>query len=228
MDGHCIARPPFYLLQAIAGGVTDLLLMITPIPTILGLQMSRKAKAGVIAWFGVGLITLAMSVMRLVSLLGQLHSSDIPWLMPEAMLWVAVESNLIIICGCLPTFRIFLRIGAQRKAKSSAASSGAGKNFGLQTFSQRDRRSRRRFDTIAEIDAIDDMDLKDNAKDYRATVSAYTAEGSDYNGSDGEIVRTFSVSAKTAGSSWNGSQEGIDRTTNFDTNTSGPLSSTRG
>lgn len=80
------------MLQAIAGGVTDLLLMITPIPTILGLQMSRKAKAGVIAWFGVGLITLAMSVMRLVSLLGQLHSSDIPWLMPEAMLWVYVYS----------------------------------------------------------------------------------------------------------------------------------------
>lgn len=78
------------VLQAIAGGVTDLLLMVIPIPTVLGLQMARKAKAGVIAWLCMGLITLAMSVMRLVSLLGQLNSSDIPWLMPEAMLWVYV------------------------------------------------------------------------------------------------------------------------------------------
>lgn len=74
------------VIQAIAGGVTDFLLMITPIPTVLGLQMSRKAKAAVIAWFGVGIITLIMSNMRLVSLLSQLSSGDTPWTMPEAML----------------------------------------------------------------------------------------------------------------------------------------------
>lgn len=76
------------MLQAAAGGVTDLLLMITPIPTVLRLQMSRKAKTAVIAWFFVGSITLGMSVMRLISLVPQLSSDDTPWTMPEAMLWL--------------------------------------------------------------------------------------------------------------------------------------------
>lgn len=84
------------MLQAIAGGVTDLLLMITPIPTVLRLQMSRKAKAAVIAWFSIGIITLAMSIMRLISLLSQLSSSDTPWNMPDAMLW------LYVILSALP------------------------------------------------------------------------------------------------------------------------------
>lgn len=104
---NCVTRPPFYrqyspsmwpekrallttntVLQAIAGGVTDLLLMITPIPTVLRLHMSSKSKAAVIAWFGVGIITLIMSVMRLVSLLDQLSNGDTPWTMPDAMLWL--------------------------------------------------------------------------------------------------------------------------------------------
>lgn len=76
------------MLQAIAGGVTDILLMVTPIPIVLKLQMSRKAKTAVIAWFCVGIITLIMSIMRLVSLLAQLSSSDTPWNMPSAMLWL--------------------------------------------------------------------------------------------------------------------------------------------
>lgn len=76
------------MLQAIAGGVTDLLLMIQPIFTILGLQMSRKHKAALIAWFGIGVITLVAAVMRLVSLLSMIDSSDTPWTMGEAMLWL--------------------------------------------------------------------------------------------------------------------------------------------
>lgn len=142
----------------------------------------------------------------------------------------AVEANLIIICGCLPTFRIFLKINAPRKKKAAVASSGTetpGNGFSLQTFGQGDRRSRRQFDNISDIDAMDDVDLKNDGKEYRAMVSAHTVEESIYDGSDGGIVRTFSASARTvAGSSWNGSQEGIDRTSQLDA--SGPLSPTRG
>lgn len=141
----------------------------------------------------------------------------------------AVESNLIIICGCLPTLRIFLRIGGPRKAKSTAAYSSAStpaKGFTLQTFGQSNRRSRKYFDTIAEIDAIDGLDLSENAKDYRATITAYAVEGADCIRSDEGNVRPFSVSVNTAGSSWNESQEGVDVVS--DIGNSGPLSPTRG
>lgn len=67
--------------------------MITPILTVLRLQMSGKAKAAVIAWFGVGVITLVISTMRLISLLSQLPSSDTPWNMTDAMLWMYVNHS---------------------------------------------------------------------------------------------------------------------------------------
>jgi hypothetical protein len=76
------------MLQAIAGGVTDLLLMIQPIQTVYKLQMSPKRKAALIAWFGIGVITLVAAVMRLISLLSMINSSDTSWTMADAMLWL--------------------------------------------------------------------------------------------------------------------------------------------
>ncbi|KAK6850174.1 hypothetical protein PG995_014007 [Apiospora arundinis] len=169
---NCISRPPWYLLQAVAGGVTDFLLMLHPIPTVLGLQMSKKHKAALLAWFGIGTITLVAAIMRLVSLLSMITSSDTPWTMANAMLWLVVESNLIVLCGCLPTFRVFvLHIRSKfrdNRTEGSRGSRGPSRNKGyrgvvggggsssdrgsykLRTFGQGS--TRKEFDTIAEIE----------------------------------------------------------------------------
>ncbi|ETS83496.1 hypothetical protein PFICI_05372 [Pestalotiopsis fici W106-1] len=165
---NCIARPPWYILQAITGGVTDLLLMVNPIPTVLGLQMSTKHKAALIAWFGIGTITLATAVMRAISLLSMISSSDTPWTMADAMLWLVVESNLIVLCGCLPTFRVWITHVFSRRRLPSKGNSGGGsqgqaaQGTPLRTFGQG---KTRHFDTVAEIE-------RDNIKaddDYNGT-----------------------------------------------------------
>lgn len=211
------------VLQAIAGGVTDILLMITPIPTVLRLQMSRKAKAAVMAWFGVGIITLAMSIMRLISLLSQLSSSDTPWNMPDAMLWLyahsqlsptisserkltnipdrIVESNLVILCGCLPTLRIFIKHMLPEIVKSTTASSSAkssGKGFDFRTFGQ-STRARRHFDTLAEIDAIDDIPLNDDTADYKVTINRHIRENPSRDGSEELIIGQTTSIVQTSG-----------------------------
>ncbi|KAI0177527.1 hypothetical protein BJ166DRAFT_600097 [Pestalotiopsis sp. NC0098] len=152
---NCIPRPPWYILQAITGGVTDFLLMINPIPTVLGLQMSTKYKAALIAWFGIGTITLAAAIMRTISLLSMIDSSDTPWTMADAMLWLVVESNLVVLCACLPTFRVWLTHVFSRRGLSASGNSGGshGKpaqgSHPLRTFGQG---KTRRFDTVAEIE----------------------------------------------------------------------------
>ncbi|KAK8058962.1 hypothetical protein PG994_009410 [Apiospora phragmitis] len=163
----CIARPPWYLLQAIAGGVTDLLLMLHPIPTVLGLQMSAKHKAALLAWFGIGTVTLAAAIMRLHSLLSMVTSPDTPWTMADAMLWLVIESNLIVLCGCLPTLRVFvLHIrtkfrpteGTQGQSRSKGYRGGVGVggsssdrgSHKLRTFGAGS--TRKEFDSIAEIE----------------------------------------------------------------------------
>lgn len=85
---NCIPRPPWYILQAVAGGVTDLLLMVQPIQTVYKLQMSTKRKAALISWFLIGVITLIAAIFRLISLLSMITSSDTPWTMADAMLWL--------------------------------------------------------------------------------------------------------------------------------------------
>ncbi|KAK8100597.1 hypothetical protein PG999_010971 [Apiospora kogelbergensis] len=207
---NCIARPPWYLLQAIAGGITDLLLMLHPIPTVLGLQMSKKHKAALLAWFGIGTITLVAAIMRLVSLLSMITSADVPWTMANAMLWLVVESNLIVLCGCLPTFRVFvLHIRSKFRNDRTNASPGSSRNKGyrgaggsssdrgshkLRTFGQGS--TRKEFDTIAEIEYGDQFRPANYQAQAQGGVMESAAEGApgnhathSRNAQDGDAAR---------------------------------------
>lgn len=90
LSGECIARPPFYILQAIMGGVTDVFLMILAVPTIVGLQMSWKRKLGLLAWFGTGFLTLLSAVARFVVLIPSLSSTDTTYGLAQGTLWLYV------------------------------------------------------------------------------------------------------------------------------------------
>lgn len=116
-----------------------------------------------------------------------------------------VESNLVVLCGCLPTFRIFIKHmrPESRYGKGSTAASGSGrgsnprspaeKGFSLRTFGQGGR-TRRHFDTMASIDAMGDgMDLNDSTGDYRVTVDTHTAPGSSRSGSEEAIIQTTTI-----------------------------------
>ena len=56
-DTFCIDPPPVYITQAAFGSATDFLLLVLPIPTLIGLQMNKEKKVGLIALFSIGSIT---------------------------------------------------------------------------------------------------------------------------------------------------------------------------
>lgn len=84
----CITRPPIYITQAAFGCATDMLLLLLPVPTIIGLQMSTRQKIGLIGLFTIGSITLITSIVRLVLLLPSLSNPDQSWSLAEGCLWV--------------------------------------------------------------------------------------------------------------------------------------------
>lgn len=87
-DTFCIDRPPVYITQAGFGSATDFLLLVLPIPTLIGLQMNNKKKVGLIALFSIGSITLITSIVRLVLLLPAVRSLDQPWDLSTGCVWV--------------------------------------------------------------------------------------------------------------------------------------------
>jgi hypothetical protein len=50
----CLNRGAIYIATAVIGFVTDLLVILLPIPTIWGLQMHMKQKLGLLGIFSVG------------------------------------------------------------------------------------------------------------------------------------------------------------------------------
>jgi hypothetical protein len=53
-EGSCIDRTPLYMASAVLNVLTDILLVVLPIPMVVSLPIPRPQKAGVICIFGVG------------------------------------------------------------------------------------------------------------------------------------------------------------------------------
>lgn len=64
------------------------MLLLLPIPTVVGLQMSTRQKVGLLGLFAIGSVTLVTSIVRLVLLLPSLSNPDQSWSLAEGCLWV--------------------------------------------------------------------------------------------------------------------------------------------
>ncbi|KAK7417815.1 hypothetical protein QQX98_004289 [Neonectria punicea] len=122
--GSCINRPAIYIATAALGILSDLVLLVLPIPMIVRLQMPPRQKAGLILLFTVGSATLVTSVVRMVLLMPILHHSDVTWVIASAVIWIFVESNLLIICASLTTLRRFFIHVAPRLIGERGSSAG--------------------------------------------------------------------------------------------------------
>ncbi|KAF1844010.1 uncharacterized protein K460DRAFT_155831 [Cucurbitaria berberidis CBS 394.84] len=108
-EGTCINRTPLYMATAVLNMLTDVALLVLPIPMIVSLQMPKVQKAGLICIFGVGSATCVTSAVRLGLLFPMLKTIDQTWAIVTPGIWILIEANLVIITGCLPTMRLFFR-----------------------------------------------------------------------------------------------------------------------
>ncbi|KAM0232664.1 hypothetical protein ACHAP5_010671 [Fusarium lateritium] len=88
LEGSCVNRPAVYICTAILGIVSDLILLVMPLPMILRLQMPRRQKAGLVVLFVIGSATLVTSVVRLVLLVPFVSADDYTWVLSSAIVWM--------------------------------------------------------------------------------------------------------------------------------------------
>ncbi|KAI2898736.1 hypothetical protein CBS63078_7485 [Aspergillus niger] len=110
--GHCVNRVGFYLATAITNTVSDVLLIIIPIPVVAKLKLPLVQKLGVGCMFGIGCLTIITSIIRLATLMPLVTSDDQTYEIALAVIFIIIEANFIIICPCLPYLKQFLRFHA--------------------------------------------------------------------------------------------------------------------
>ncbi|KAI9374424.1 hypothetical protein BJX61DRAFT_540774 [Aspergillus egyptiacus] len=121
LPGTCIDQNGLYAATAVTNTVTDVALIVVPIPVVLSLNMPTIQKIGLF------FITVITSVIRLVTLFPFLKTEDKTYRIAWTDLWMYVplyqppksrsfrflpsnvEANFIIICACIPFLRHFLR-----------------------------------------------------------------------------------------------------------------------
>ncbi|RJE18980.1 hypothetical protein PHISCL_08688 [Aspergillus sclerotialis] len=148
--GSCIDRNGVYIATAVFNIVTDLALIVLPVPVVITLQMPRIQKIGLLVLFTIGCATFVTSIVRLVALVESQKSSDATFALAWPELWIRIadwhlfgrniESNLIIICPCLPFLRQFLR---HHSPKWMGDAGSSGRYFSREYFSGSFGRSRR-------------------------------------------------------------------------------------
>ncbi|OQE07299.1 hypothetical protein PENVUL_c014G06978 [Penicillium vulpinum] len=111
-EGTCISREGLYIATAVTNIVTDLALILLPIPLVVGLQMPGIQKVYLLLVFIIGCATVVTSILRLATLVPFLTASDITHDLAWPQLWINVEANLIVICPCLPSLRQLMRYHA--------------------------------------------------------------------------------------------------------------------
>ena len=52
--GSCVNRPALYIATAVLGIVTDVVLLVVPLPLVVSLQVSLQQKVGLVLMFAIG------------------------------------------------------------------------------------------------------------------------------------------------------------------------------
>ncbi|KAF1957015.1 hypothetical protein CC80DRAFT_534987 [Byssothecium circinans] len=101
----CLDQFTEWFVNAAINITTDFIIILLPMPVIRTLNLARKQKWALIGVFALGGFVCVMSIVRLHSLVAISNSADPTYDNPPAAKWSAVESNVAIICSCLPALR---------------------------------------------------------------------------------------------------------------------------
>ncbi|QUC19137.1 uncharacterized protein UV8b_03378 [Ustilaginoidea virens] len=97
------AERNFLLFTSVPTLVTDIIMLILPIPYIWKLKLPRSKRYGVLATFCLGSFIPAVAIVRIIFIAqGNFVGVDITWNFPLMMLLSVARVNVGILCACLP------------------------------------------------------------------------------------------------------------------------------
>ncbi|TVY22574.1 L-fucose-proton symporter [Lachnellula hyalina] len=115
-QGRCLSIVTLYLCSAPVNIITDLAILVLPIPVLTGMRLPQRQKTILVLTFALGIFVTVVDVVRIYYLQQASNNqvatheklgtaSDFPYNASPAFMWSAVEVNVGIICACIPTLK---------------------------------------------------------------------------------------------------------------------------
>ncbi|PGG99777.1 hypothetical protein GX51_06149 [Blastomyces parvus] len=105
IPGTCINLTISWYSNAAFSILSDLAILILPMPVIKSLLLPKKEKLGLMSIFAVGIFVCITSVVRSLTLDVATKNFDVTWSSIDSSMWTILETNIAIICACMPTFK---------------------------------------------------------------------------------------------------------------------------
>ncbi|KAF3400641.1 hypothetical protein DPV78_005880 [Talaromyces pinophilus] len=133
--GTCINESALLNTSGFFNTITDYIILILPIHSVLRLQLSRTKKMLVVLVFTFGLCAPIFSTIGLVVRFKISGSPDITWNEPEILLWGAAEITSGFLIVCFPEMSFLISRKSRKRnyphrptAEFGGSSSGTGMN----------------------------------------------------------------------------------------------------
>ncbi|KAL5365187.1 hypothetical protein BJX96DRAFT_158711 [Aspergillus floccosus] len=112
LPGRCINQVATWISNAVSTILTDLVILLLPIPQVWRLQLRLSEKLALTFAFGLGFFVVFASAYRL-SVLFTYDAADSSYTLAPTVGWTAIEMSAGIVSACLPTLRPALQLTAR-------------------------------------------------------------------------------------------------------------------
>jgi hypothetical protein len=118
----CIPEGPPLIVQSTLNVVTDFMIYALPIPTLFSLSLPWSQRIGLVVLFSVGGVIVVAGSFRAYWIHYTLFETyDATWEGYQIWVWTAVETNVGVICGCIPALKPLLFPSRARQQGSKYA-----------------------------------------------------------------------------------------------------------
>ncbi|KAL4781997.1 hypothetical protein BJX76DRAFT_305009 [Aspergillus varians] len=116
--GSCLNQRSVIIADSSISIVSDLWILILPVPMLWSLQMSMMKKLRVIGILGAGGLATGFSIWRLVMMVEDSETLDTTWFWIQAVLTANAEAGIGLICACLPAVSSYI-VSLKSRAENS-------------------------------------------------------------------------------------------------------------
>jgi hypothetical protein len=166
-SGHCIDIQTFYRWMSFPNIVTDVVILVLPLPMVWRLQLERNQKVGITIMFVTGGVGLVSSILRFVAFFSHSAFTDRSWTSVPLLIYTDVEPGTYFIAACMPSLGpVFRAVWKSTKStlfsKSNSQRSKSNSGVPLSTFSLKRKSKDPGFERITSVCGVQES-VKDES-----------------------------------------------------------------